>query len=54
MAHQPHGDGTVTKEELSEILAEATGTTTKDIEQGAADIEIEPPEEADVVLVSEE
>jgi len=54
MSRQPRGDDTATKEELNEILAEATGTTAEAIEQGATDITIEPPEEADVVRRSEE
>lgn len=36
-------------EGLSEVLAEAEGTTAEEIEQGAADLEIAPPSEATVV-----
>jgi len=36
-------------EELSEVLAEAEGTTAEEIENGAQDIEIAPPSEATVV-----
>jgi hypothetical protein len=36
-------------EELSEVLAEAEGTTAEEIERGARDIEIAPPSEATVV-----
>lgn len=36
-------------EELSELLAEATGTTPEAIERGTAALEIAPPEEAIVV-----
>ena len=36
-------------DELSEVLAEATGTTPEEIDRGAEAIEIEPPEDAEVV-----
>lgn len=36
-------------EELSEVLAEATGTTPAEIEHGAEEFDIEPPNEATVV-----
>jgi len=42
-------EDTLSPEELSEALADATGTTAEDIEQGAADMEIAPPDEATVV-----
>jgi len=38
-----------TPEELSEALADATGTDPEEIERGAAELDIAPPEEADVV-----
>lgn len=44
-----HEKDVVSKEELSEILAEATGSTPEEIEQGAEEIDIGPPEEAEVV-----
>jgi hypothetical protein len=43
----------LTPEELSEVLADATDTDTKEIERGAAELEIAPPEEADVVEYGE-
>lgn len=36
-------------DELTELLADTTGTTPEEIEQGATNIEIAPPEEATVV-----
>lgn len=33
-------------DELTEVLAEATGTTPEEIEQQAEDVDIAPPEEA--------
>lgn len=53
MCSEPRGEDTVSKEELSEILAEATGTTVEEIERGAEEIEIGPPEAAEVVEVDE-
>lgn len=49
MEFERRGDDMLTKEQLSELLADATGTTADEIERGAAEIEIEPPEEADTV-----
>lgn len=54
MRPESHDDTTVSKEELSDILAEATGTTAEEIEEGADDLELGPPDEADIVSVSEE
>jgi hypothetical protein len=45
----PTEDGAISPEELSEVLAEATNTTSEEIERGAEELEIEPPEEASVV-----
>jgi hypothetical protein len=42
----------LTLEELSEVLAEATGTTAEEIERGAAEMDLAPPEGA-VVLDDE-
>lgn len=39
----------ITPEELSELLAEATGTTADEIERGTKDLDIAPPDEAVVV-----
>lgn len=49
MRPEPRGEETVSKEELNEVLAEATGTSAEEIEAAAEEIEIGPPEEADVV-----
>jgi hypothetical protein len=38
----------VSDEELTELLANAEGTTPEEIERGAAELEIAPPEEATV------
>lgn len=42
-------DEPLSHDELSEVLAEATGTTPEEIEREAEAIEIEPPEDAEVV-----
>jgi hypothetical protein len=39
----------LTPEGLSEVLAEATGTTPEAIERGAKELDLAPPEEATVV-----
>ena len=39
----------ISDEELTELLAEAEGRTPEEVERGAAEIEIAPPEEATVV-----
>jgi len=39
----------VSDEELTALLADAEGTTPEEIERGAAELEIAPPEEATVV-----
>lgn len=49
MRPEPRGEETVSKEELSEILADATGTTAAEIERGAEELDIGPPWEAEVV-----
>jgi len=49
----PAEDEALTPEELSEVLADATGTDPEEIERGAAELEIAPPEEADVVKYGE-
>jgi len=46
-------DDVLSPEELSEALAEATGTTAEEIERGAADMEIASPDEATVVEYGE-
>jgi hypothetical protein len=42
-------DEILTPEELSDILADAMDATPEEIKRGGADLEIAPPEEADVV-----
>lgn len=39
----------ISVEELTELLADAEGRTREEVERGAAEIEIAPPEEAAVV-----
>ncbi|MFB6177431.1 MAG: hypothetical protein ABEI99_09860 [Halobaculum sp.] len=39
----------ITVTELSEVIAEETDETAEEIEQGAAEIDVEPPWEADSV-----
>jgi hypothetical protein len=45
----PPEDEALSPEELSEALAEATDSTPEEIERGAEEFEIAPPEEAEVV-----
>ena len=45
----PTEDEAISPEELSEVLADATGTTPEEIEREAEEFEIAPPEEATVV-----
>ncbi len=42
-------DETISLDQLTKVLAEATGTTAEEIEEGAAEIDISPPEGAEVV-----
>ncbi len=44
---------TISDEELTELLADAEGTTPEEIERGAAEFDIAPTEEATVVDVNE-
>jgi hypothetical protein len=53
MQPEPRGEDTISKEDLSEILADATGTTGEEIERGIDEIEIGPPEEAEIVETDE-
>jgi hypothetical protein len=39
----------LTLEEATEVIAEATGSTVEEIERGAEELWIEPPEEAEVL-----
>jgi hypothetical protein len=48
MSQESPAEDALTLEELSEVLAEATGTTAEEIEHGAAEMEFAPPEEATV------
>lgn len=45
----PAEDEVLTPEELSEVLAEATGTTVEEIELGVGEVEIAPPWEGEIV-----
>jgi hypothetical protein len=49
MSQESPVEDALTPEELSEVLAEATGTTPEVIERGAKDLDLAPPEEAIVV-----
>jgi hypothetical protein len=54
MGHKTPADiDTLSDEELTELLAEAKGTAPEEIERGAAELDIAPPEEATVVDVNE-
>lgn len=49
MSQESPTEDALTLRELSEVLADVEGTTPEEIERGAAEIEIAPPEEASVV-----
>ncbi|QCC47219.1 hypothetical protein DV707_05765 [Halobellus limi] len=49
MSQEPPAEDPLSTDELTELLAEAEGTTPEAIERGAAEIEIAPPSEANVV-----
>jgi len=49
MSQEPSGEDTLTFEELSEVLAEATDATPEEIERGAEELEIGRPWEGTVV-----
>lgn len=49
MSQESAAEDALTLEELSEELADATETTTEEIERGAEELEIAPPGEATVV-----
>jgi hypothetical protein len=49
MSQESPAEDAITLEELSEELADATGTTAEEIERGAEELEISPPSEATVV-----
>ena len=49
MSRESPVEDALSPRELSELLAEVEGTTADEIERGAAELEIAPPEEADVV-----
>ena len=54
MSHESPVENALAPEELSKLLADVEGTTAEEIERGAEEIEIAPPEEATVVGVSDE
>jgi len=43
----------VSDEELTDLLADAEGTTPEEIERGAVELDTAPPEEAAVVNIDE-
>ena len=49
MSQESPVEDALTLEELSEVLAEVEGTTPEEIERGASELEIAPPEEAIIV-----
>jgi hypothetical protein len=49
MSQEPPAEEPLSTDELTELLAEAEGTTPEAIEQGAAEIEIAPPGDANAV-----
>lgn len=48
MTQDPPTEDALTLDELSDTLADATGTTREEIERGSDDLEIAPPTEATV------
>ena len=53
MSREPPDADMISDEELTELLADAKGMTPEEIERGAAELEIAPPEEATIVDVDE-
>jgi hypothetical protein len=53
MSRDPFDAEIISDEELTELLADAEGMTTQEIERGAAKLEIAPPERATIVDVDE-
>lgn len=53
MSEESPVEGALSLEELSEVLAEATGATPEAIERGARGLEIAPPREATVVGIGD-
>ncbi|GAB3330076.1 hypothetical protein GCM10027355_36370 [Haloplanus salinarum] len=54
MSHEAPADAdTISDEELTELLADAEGTTPEEIKRGASELDIAPPEEATVVDMDE-
>ena len=50
MTREPPTDADIISDkELTDLLAEAEGRTPEEVERGAAEIDIAPPEEATVV-----
>lgn len=49
--YDPEGE-TIGLDALTKLLAEATGTTPEEIERGANELIIEPPEDADWVSIT--
>ena len=49
MSQESPVEDALSPDELSAILAEATGTTAEEIEQGAEELNLSPPDEATVV-----
>ena len=53
MSREPPDADIISDEELTELLADAEGTTPEEIERGAAKFEIASPERATIVDVDE-
>lgn len=49
MSKEQAADGPISKHELTAALAESTGSTPEEIEEGAASTEIGPPWDAEIV-----
>ena len=53
MSREPPDPDMISDEELTELLADAEGTTPREIKRGAAKLEIASPERATIVDVDE-
>lgn len=49
MSQEPPAEEPISTDELTDLLADAEGTTPEAIERGAQEIEIAPPSDADIV-----
>ena len=54
MSREPPADADmISDEELTDLLADAEGTTPEEVKRGAVELDTAPPEEATVVDIDE-